>query len=288
MRISKQILSIVAFGAGLGLAAAYAFDGTPSPSDRAPPFGAGSVPETGPGLGTQTDAYAAWRAGSDALRNGDIKAALISFEHAARNGEVRAAWKLGSMYANGEGVQQSDARAFEYYRGLAVSHADEVTGTPEARLVALAYVALGDYYLTGIPNSNVKADAAHAHEMFSYAASIFGDPDAQYRLGRSYLDGQGTAKDSKQAARWLSLAASKGQYHAQAAFGAMLFKGQQVQRDAPRGLMLLTLAKDAASPKETSIADLYAAAMKQATEQERAVALVLLEQWMARSRNGHR
>ena len=47
--------------------------------------------------------------------------------------------------------------------------------------------------------------------MFGYAASYFGDPDAQYRLGRMYLDGNGALKEPKQAARWLSLAARKGQ-----------------------------------------------------------------------------
>src|SRR5262249_5819688 len=136
--------------------------------------------------------------------------------------------------------------------------------------------------LTGIPNSNIKPDAVRALEMVSYAASYFGDPDAQFRLGRMYLDGQGTAKDPKQAVRWLFAAASKGQYQAQAVFGALLFKGQgqYVPRDAPRGLMWLTLARDAASPKETWITDQYNAAMKQATEDERAAAAVHVEQWV--------
>src|SRR5260370_520780 len=57
------------------------------------------------------------------------------------------------------------------------------------------------FYLTGIPNSNVKPDPTPAYEMFSYAASYFGDPDAQYRLGRTYLDGQGVGKDTKQGIR---------------------------------------------------------------------------------------
>ena len=95
-----------------------------------------------------------------------------------------------------------------------------------------------------------------------------------------YLDGQGTAKDPKQARRWLFAAASKGQYEAQAVFGAMLFSGQSAPRDAARGLMWLILARDAATVNETWITDLYAAALKQATEDERAVALVYLERWL--------
>ena len=191
------------------------------------------------------------------------KHTLDALEYPARNDEIMAIWKLGRMYADGDGVKQSDLRAFEYFRTLADSHADEIPGTAQARFVANAFVALGEYYLAGIPNSDIKPDAVRAREMFSYAESHFGDPDAQYRLGRMYLDGQGTNKDLKQAVRLLSAAANKGQYQAQAVFGALLFKGGQ----AALGLMWLKRAK-AAAPKEKWIADLYDTAVKQATEKE--------------------
>ena len=117
--------------------------------------------------------------------------------------------------------------------------------------------------------------------MFSYAASYFGDPDAQYYLGRLYLDGVGAARDPKQAARWLGLSAHKGQYQAQGLLGAMLFSGDNVPRQAARGLMWLTLAKDGATPDQAWISKLYDSAFQQATEDERALALVYLQRWMA-------
>jgi TPR repeat protein len=279
MRIPKSVLLVALLGSGFGLTTAYAFDGTKSPADIAPAVGGGVTPEAP--LGGGSGNLKAW---ARALRAGDIEAAQKSLEGAARAGDVMAAWKLGRMYADGDGVPQSDLRAFEYFRGIANAHADEQTGTAEARFVANAFVALGGYYLSGIPNSSVKPDATRAHEMFNYAASYFGDPDAQYRLGRMLLDGQGGPKDPKVAVRWLSLAAGKGQYQAQAVFGALLFKGQSVPRDAARGLMWLILARDAATPKETWISDLYNAAVKQANDTERAVALVHVEQWMEQSR----
>jgi len=277
MRISEHILSVAVFGLGLGLATTHALDGTRSPANIAPPVGVGIAPEGASALGSGAGSIKAW---ARLLRDGDVEAARKSLEDAARNGDVMAAWKLGRMYADGDGVKQSDLRAFEYFRAICDSHADEVPGTAEARFVASAFVALGGYYLTGIPNSDIRPDAIRAREMFSYAASYFGDSDAQYHLGRMYLDGQGTAKDSKQAARWLFAAAGKGQYQAQAVFGAMLFKGQSVARDGAKGLMWLMLARDAATPKESWITDLYAAALKQATEEERGVALVYLERWL--------
>jgi TPR repeat protein len=286
MRISEQIVSVAVFGLGLGLAAAYALDGTPSPAKVAPPVGVGIMPDAAPpGLGVGArypNAFQAFQTGHQALQAGDTKGGLDALEYAARNGEIMALWKLGRMYADGDRVKQNDPRAFEYFRTLADTHADEAPGTAPARFVANAFVALGNYYLTGIPNSDIKPDAVHARKMFSYAASYFGDPDAQYHLGRMYvaLDGSGTDRDTKQGMRWLSLAASKGQYQAQAVFGSLLFRGQFVQRDGARGLMLLTLARDAAAPKEIWIMDQYNAAVKQATDEERAAAAILVEQWI--------
>jgi TPR repeat protein len=194
--------------------------------------------------------------------------------------DIAAQWKLGRMYADGDGVKQDDLRAFEYFRGIADAHADEAPDTPQARFVASAFVALGNYYLEGIPNTAIKPETDRARELFAYAASYFGDPDAQYRLGRLYLDGNSGVKDAKQAVRWLSLAANKGQHQAQAVLGGMLFNGESVPRQAARGLMWLTLACDGASPGEAWIADLYFAALKQATEEERAAALADLERWL--------
>ncbi len=122
-------------------------------------------------------------------------------------------------------------------------HADDNPDTPQARFVANAFVALGHYYLDGIPKTAIKRDPDRAREMFAYAASYFGDPDAQYYLARLYLDGNGAPHDPRQAARWFGLSAQKGQYQAQAMLGAMLFTGDHVPRQAARGLMWLTLAR---------------------------------------------
>jgi uncharacterized protein len=282
MRISGHFLSVAFFGFSVGLTAVYALDGSRSPANVARSVG-GVAPEV-PTVGG-SHSLREW---ARARRAGDIEAALKSLEEAANDGEVMALWKLGRMYADGDFVKQSDLRSFEYFRLLADSHADEIPCTRPAVFVASAFVALGGYYLAGIRNSNIKPNAVHAREIFNYAASYFGDPEAQYWLGRMYLDGQGIARDTKQAARWLSLAASKGQYQAQAVLGALLFKGDLVSRDAARGLMWLMLAQDAATPTETWITDLYNAALKQATTDEQAVALVHRQHWIAQPRRGCR
>ena len=147
--------------------------------------------------------------------------------------------------------------------------ADDPPGTQQARFVATAFLALGHFYLEGIPDTYVKADAAVAREMFHYAASYYADPEAQYQLARLYLNGTGAAKDPKQAVRWFKSAADKGLRPAQAMLGSMLFKGQGVARQPAMGLAWLTLAKDGASSQDAWIAETYRSALAQASMDER-------------------
>jgi TPR repeat protein len=207
---------------------------------------------------------------------------FTALQYAADQGHTAALWKLGRMYANGNGVAQNDMRAFEYFSKIANSHADEPPGTQQAHIVANAFVALGRYYLTGIPNSEIKPDSARAHQMFAYAASYFGDADAQYELGRLYLDGD--PGDVHEAARWFLLAATKGQCHAEAALGDILFRGKDVPRQAARGLMWLTLGRDCAGADETWVKPIYDNAFRRASDDERAMALVYLKDWIGGQR----
>ena len=219
----------------------------------------------------------ALRSGTQALREGRSEQAVQALEYAAKEGEPGAIWKLGKMYADGDGVDQNKLRAFEYFKNLTKTYADDPPGTQQARFVATAFLALGHFYLEGIPETYVRADAAVAREMFHYAASYYADPEAQYQLARLYLNGTGATKDPKQAARWFKSAADKGLRSAQAMLGTLLFKGQGVARQAPLGLAWLTVAKEGARADEAWISDSYKNAMAQATMDERALAGKFLE-----------
>jgi uncharacterized protein len=243
---------------------ALAFDGTKSTDHRTP--------------------MEAFRFGAAALKVGETAKGVMSLEYAAEQGHAIAQWKLGRMYAEGEGVPRDDLRAFEYFRRIANSHADDYPGTKQARFVANAFVALGHYYLDGIPKTAVQRDPVRAREMFYYAASYFGDADAQYNLGRLYLDGVGAPQDPKQAARWLHASAQKGQVQGQALLGTMLFAGEVVPRQAAWGLMWLTLAKDSATADHAWIKKQYDSASTQATEEEKALALIYLQRWLHQRR----
>lgn len=216
---------------------------------------------------------------------GDKTSAVRALEFAATKGHTLALWKLGSMYAAGDGVQHDDLKAFEYFSKIADANADQFPGTAEASVTSAAFVALGRYFLTGIPDTYVRADKGRAYEMFHYAASYFGDPDAQYAIARIYLDGDGVQEDPRTAARWFYLAAEKGHHPSQAVLGHLLVNGIGVPRQRSQGLMWLTLARDAADPvNEAWIEDLYADAVREASEKDRLSALATLEEFLRRRR----
>ncbi len=234
-----------------------------------------------PSFKSETDAF---RSGIQTYNSGDKAGAVRALEYAATKGHALALWKLGKMYADGDGVTHDDLKAFEYFSQIADANADDAPDSPNARFVSSAFVALGGYFLEGIPNTYVKANPARALEMFRYAATYYGDPHGQYGLARLYLDGNGGApKDPRQAARWLNLAAEKGHAPSQALLGHLLVTGQGVPRQGARGLMWLTLARDAADPvKDAWIVDLHGKAFGAASDNDRQAALAFLEQHMKR------
>ena len=261
MRTFERIIFAVILGAAPVATPGFGFDGAPVNQDS-----------TIPVISAQPGAAAALKKG--------VPSGLDTSSSAYAN-ETVAQFRLGRMYANGDGVAQDDLQAFEYFSRIANAHAEDSPSAPQATIVANAFVALGRYYLSGIPNSKIKADPERAREMFSYAASYFGNADAQYDLARLYLKSAGASRDDfRYGARWLGLAAQKGQHQAQALLGQMLFNGDQLPRQAARGLMWLTLATENATPEETWIKDSYSKAMAKASADDRAMAGQMLEHWI--------
>ena len=273
MRISVHICVAFAVVAAVAASSALAFEGNAvDGTDTTLPIVA-TQPSGAAGLKKAVVAPAA------------TPSSLSSLQYAAEGGHTGAQWQLGQMYARGNGVVHDDLRAFDYFSRIANAHADDNPSGPQAAIVANAFVALGRYYLDGIPNSRVKADPERAREMFSYAASYFGNADAQYNLARLYLDGIGTPRDPKYGVRWLGLAAQKGQHQAQALLGQMLFNGDRVPRQAAKGLMWLLLAKENATPDETWIVDAYNRSLAKASEDDRAMAGEMLGRWVQGKRD---
>jgi len=268
-RLAAVVLGLSVLGAG----AAQALDAAPRPQPITPAL----APATK--FNSVRDAL---RSGMRNYNAGDKLGAAQALEYAAGQGHTLALWKLGRMYAEGDGVRHDDLKAFEYFSKLADQHADESPDSPNAAVVSSAFVALGTYFLDGIRGTYVTSNPARAVEMFNYAASYFSDPNAQYNLARLYLEGTGVEKDSRQAARWFNLAAEKGHHASQALLGHLLMTGQGVPRQRAKGLMWLTLAREASTDtvKDQWIVSLYEEAFTAADDTDRKLALALLEQYI--------
>lgn len=262
---------------------ALAFDGADkSPANPAP-------------LDIFKNPHQALQAALESYRSGNPASSVEALKYAAAGGELLAQWKLARMYADGDGVQRDDYKAYQYFSQIVDNYDEDNPKWREQSVVASAYVACGVFQLSGIPGSKLKADPDEALKLFFYAATNFADPNAEYNLARLYMDGAaGLAKDNRQAARWLNLAAEKGHVESQALLGHMLFSGDGVPMQKARGLMWLTLAREGANahgkiPSHGSdksqdwVRELYESDVKTATDNDRQAALVYLEDHLKQS-----
>src|SRR5258707_11379596 len=218
-------------------------------------------------INPNTSLQEALQEGLALYKQGQKQSAFDALNFAAEKGDPVAQWQAAKMLAEGDGVKRDDYKAFEMLSGLADAHADDSPGEPSSRLVSRAFVQLGKYYQNGIPNSEVKPDPDRARQIYSHAALIYGDADAQYSLARMYYAGEGGERDAVQAARWSKLSADKGNVDAQALLGHLLFEGDEgIGRQPVLGLMYLTIASERARPADRWIFDMQETAVSVATE----------------------
>lgn len=153
--------------------------------------------------------------GLSKYKSGDKSTAAEALDFAAQKGIPGAQWKLGNMYAEGDGVPRDQYKAFKLFSEVA-AHANDEDGTSSASapFVSNAFNRLGTYYRTGIPDTKVKPNFGLARQFYYSAASVFGNVDAQLNLARMYYEGQGGERDLIQAAKWANLAAAKGNLEA--------------------------------------------------------------------------
>jgi uncharacterized protein len=265
----RRIAFLVVATMALGLTPTFAFDGSTT-----------NAPEKIP-LKQFSNAQQALRVGIDDLKAGDAASSIAALTYAADGGQAIARWKLGEMYADGDGVPRDDVKAYHYFNQLVEDYDEDQPDRRNLSAISNAFVAVGVYCLNGIPNSDVRPDPRRAHELFQYAATIFGDPNAQYNLAHMYMVGAGgLAKDSIAAVRWLWVAAQKGHPQSQALLGHMLFTGEGALHQRARGLMWLEFAKDAApDAKNGWIRELYQSDLQAASDEDRQSAAALHDEY---------
>jgi exopolysaccharide production negative regulator len=205
-----------------------------------------------------------------ARENGNEEDALDALKYAAEHGSQAAQWKLGRMYQIGDGVPKDPRAAYAFFQGIVDNYGNTHPGTPEWQFTSNAMVALGEYYLVGVPEAGIQKDPDKARIMFTTAATYFDNPDAQFKLARLYLDGENTNAEIIQAARLLKTAAEQEHIGAEALLGHLIFEGKYIRRDPVRGLAMMMHASNRATGSDSSwVNDLLEQSFATASEKER-------------------
>lgn len=223
--------------------------------------------------------WAVFRFGFSAYKKGQKQEAVEAYRYAAEKGQLGASWKLGRMYAEGDGVERNDYEAFKFFVDIA-KH-DVEPGSTDAPYISDALVAIAGYLKRGIPGSRVSADPAASRDYYMRAAATYRNPAAQFEMGKMYLVGDGVGRNIKQAGRWLQLATEKGHAGAQALLGNLLYQsGKAVQ-----GLALMTAALEQASPIDKNwIRGMQEEAFALSDENDRRTAMALSQDIVARNK----
>ena len=127
--------------------------------------------------------------GLAAYRAGDYAKAIELWRPLAEKGDAEAQYRIGTLFAEGKGVQRNDETAVSWFRRAAEG------GN------AMAQYNLGASYAAGI---GVAHDDAEAAKWFRRAADQ-GMPYAELNLGLLYAAGRGVPQDNVEAMAWLQI-----------------------------------------------------------------------------------
>ena len=134
----------------------------------------------------------------------NYKQAVAWYQKAAEQGHAEAQYDLGQMYTRGEGVPQDYQQVLTWFNKAAEQ------GHAKAQYM------LGVIYNDGVGALGALKNVQQADVWFSRAAigirkpAEQGDASAQFMLGRMYDNGQGVPRDDKQAVIWFRKAAEQG------------------------------------------------------------------------------
>ena len=170
-----------------------------------------------------------FKLGFKAYREGNKQEAVEAYRYAAEKGHTGSRWALATMYADGDGVVKNDFEAFKIYSEIATQGVEP--GSNDTGFFVNALMALADYYSRGIPESPVSPDLSQARQLYFQAASAFGNAEAQFRLAKMLLSGDGGEVNIRQAKKWLNRARREGHIGAMGVFGNVLFEEGQTVRE---------------------------------------------------------
>lgn len=195
-----------------------------------------------------------------AYNNGDYEKAHAIWLIQAEDGNPEAQAWLGSLYANGEGVDTDDKNALSWYEKAA----GQGNSMAQANVGAMYYMGQGT-------SKNVDK----AIKWLSAAAEN-GDVNGLFNLAVIYTKGEEVDKNLERAAELYQQASEQGHYPSQSRLGYMYAHGQGVKKDRIKAYLWLSLA--AQHGIGTALNELESI-VKSMSAEEKAMGATLSEQW---------
>ena len=128
--------------------------------------------------------------------------------------------RIGTMYYNGNGVEQDYAKAMEWFEKAA-----DLGNSNAINNIAWMYKY----------GNGVEQDHAKAMEWYEKAVEL-GDGTAMNNIGLMYYNGEGVEQDYAKALEWYEKAAELGQLKATNQIGMMYYNGEGVEQDYAKAL----------------------------------------------------
>ena len=150
----------------------------------------------------------------------DPEAARQAFIWGGKEGHILAHFAAADMLLDGLGGEVDESAASARYTqvlllaqfalNLCTAEENSILEAPKRRATAQFWI--GKLYLTG--GGGLEQNAVEAARWFAGAANS-GLDEAQYELGRLYVQGRGVPRDLSRALAWLEEAAAQGMTHAE-------------------------------------------------------------------------
>lgn len=195
-----------------------------------------------------------------AYKKGEFAAAAQMFRELSDNGDLDAKFRLGLMYAKGEGVQKDFSKSVSLISEAAdANNVDALMFLASVSLdkrpreafdywmraaelgAPFAQANVGRYFQTGA--DGVAADAQKAIHWYEKAADA-GDSGAMSSLGAIYRAGEGVPVSFKEALYWLNRAEKLSDPDAQSLLALMYINGEGVPQDFQKAFSLSLAAAE--------------------------------------------
>lgn len=201
-----------------------------------------------------------------AYKMGHFEEALEIWKSGAEVGDEEAQCWLGSLYANGEGVEVDDELAFRWY----LAAAKQGNHMAQANVGAFCFMGRGT-------KKHIK-DAV----TWLTASANGGDLNGLFNLAVLYSKGDGVPEDREKAASLYRRAAELGHYPSQSRLGYIYAQGNGLPKDRVQAYLWLSLASQHGIGTALNALE---AVVKEMSAEEKAKGANLFEEWRSRTKS---